>query len=435
MKIVVAGTGYVGLVAAVAFAEIGNNVTCVDVNKEKIEIMRQGISPIYEDGLEELMKKNHDRITYTDDYKAAYRDGDVIFIGVGTPEQEDGSANLTYVYDVCNQIIESINKDTVVVIKSTVPLGTNDKIDEYFKENIKNDIKVAVVSNPEFLAQGTAVQNTLYGPRIIVGIKDKWAEKVIDELYAPLTSEPYNQVLLKMNRTSAELTKYASNDFLALKISYINEIANICDLVNANITDVTKGMGLDERIGNKFLNAGIGYGGSCFPKDTKALYWKCKELGYEARLVKETIEVNKTQKIKLFNKAYKDFNGNFKNKKIAILGATFKPGTDDVREAPSIENIKLLNEYGAKVFVYDPVGLKNIKKIFKDSIEYVTSIEDALIDADICFIMTEWKEVKEFSLEKYEILMKNAVLYDGRNCYELEDVSKYNIKYTCIGRN
>ena len=434
MYIAVAGTGYVGLVAGVAFSEIGHNVTCVDVNEDKIKKMSEGVCPIYEPKLKELMIKNSNRLNYTTDYKTAYKNADVIFIGVGTPEQSDGSANLTYVYKVCEQIIESIESDKVVVIKSTVPVGTNDKIAFYFEEKLKNKFKVAVVSNPEFLAQGSAVHDTLYAPRIVVGVQDEWAEKIIDELYEPLTKEPYNQTILKMNRCSAEMTKYASNDFLALKISYINEIANLCEKLGANIEDVTKGMSYDSRIGNKFLKAGIGYGGSCFPKDTKALYWLSKKVGAETRLIRETIEVNKEQKIKLFTKAHEDFHGDFDEKKVAILGATFKPNTDDLREGPSIDNIRLLLGYGADVYIYDPVGLDNIKNIFGNRIKYCSNIDETIKDADICMIMTEWDEIKAYNIDLYLKLMKHPYVYDGRNCYEPKIMKEKGIHYISIGR-
>lgn len=435
MKISVAGTGYVGLVAGVAFSEIGHIVTCVDVDEKKIEEMKKGKCPIYEEGLEELMHKNQDSLTYTINYKKAYEEAEVIFIGVGTPEQSDGSANLTYVYKVCDQIVESVKKDTVVVIKSTVPIGTNNKIAKYFKEKLGDFPRIAVVSNPEFLAQGSAVHDTLYAPRIIVGVEDDWAEEIIFSMYKPLTIEPYNQVLLKMNRCSAEMTKYASNDFLALKISYINEIANLCEKTGANIEDVTKGMSYDARIGEKFLKVGIGYGGSCFPKDTKALHWLSKKVGAETRLIRETIEINKEQKIKLFTKAHELFNGDFTNKKISILGCTFKPGTDDLRESPAIDNIRLLLGYGAMISVYDPIGLKNLKKVFADRITYENNIDDCIRNASLCLIMTEWNEIKNYNLENYPIFMKTPLLLDGRNCYSLNDTNKVkDIIYNSIGR-
>jgi UDPglucose 6-dehydrogenase len=300
-KIAVAGTGYVGLVAGVCFAEIGHKVTCVDIDEQKVNIMKQGISPIYEDGLEELMKKNYaaGRIDYTTDYKSAYRDADAIFIGVGTPEQPDGSADLSYIATVARQIAESIEKDCLVVVKSTVPVGTNDKVEQFIKDFLINDVKVEVASNPEFLAQGSAVHDTLHAARIIIGTDSKWAEELLMKVY-----EPFNIPIVSVSRRSAEMIKYASNDFLALKISYMNDIANLCELVGADIQDVAMGMSFDERIGSKFLNAGIGFGGSCFPKDTKALEYLAKQNGYELRTIKAAIDVNNDQKTMLYKKAY-----------------------------------------------------------------------------------------------------------------------------------
>ena len=399
MKVTVAGTGYVGLVTGVCLAHIGHEVTCLDVVEEKIEMLKNGKSPIYEPDLEDLMLKNKDRLNFTTNYKKAYKDADVIFIGVGTPERIDGTANLDYVNEVARQISESIDKDTVVVIKSTVPIGTNDRIEEYLNGNIKNGIKVRVASNPEFLAEGTAVKDTLYASRIVIGTEDKIAEKVLKELYLPLTKKPYNVPLLSMDRRSAEMVKYASNDFLALKISYINEIANFCESVGANIKNVTLGMGYDPRIGNKFLNSGIGYGGSCFPKDTKALHWLSKSLDCELKTVKACIEVNKDQKLRLFHKLKNSLY--LKDLEVAILGVTFKPNTDDLRDAPSIDNVELLLEYGANVTVYDPIGLDNFKKRFKDRVNYASSINEAIKDKEAVMIMTEWKEIKEYDLNNY----------------------------------
>lgn len=434
MKIAVAGTGYVGLVTGVVLAEIGHHVTCVDVDKKKIELLKKCISPIYEEGLEDLMKKNKNKIIYTLDYKKAYKNAEVIFIGVGTPEKEDGSANLEYVYDVCKQITENIECDVIVVIKSTVPIGTNEEIEKYLNENKINDVNIDVVSNPEFLAQGTAVRDTFHAARIIVGAENKRAREVMEELYKPLTKDPYNVPYIVMNRCSAEMVKYASNNFLALKISYVNEIANFCEKVGANIEDVTKGMGYDSRIGNKFLRAGIGYGGSCFPKDTKALYYLSKEFGCEMNTVKATIEVNKLQKTKLFEMAKEDFGDSIKDKEVALLGLSFKPGTDDLREAPSIDIVNLLLDYDATVTVYDPVAMNNFKKLFGDKVKYSETVEDAIKEKDITFIVTEWPEIVNINLNKYEELMNTPIIYDGRNCYSLEEIKKTNIKYRSIGR-
>lgn len=430
MKIAVAGTGYVGLVAGVCFAEKGHNVICVDVDEKKVEMMKNGNSPIYEENLEELMAKNYNegRLDYTTDYKNAYKDADAIFIGVGTPEQEDGSANLSYVATVSRQIAENVEKDCLVVVKSTVPIGTNDKVEQFIKDSLVHDVKIEVASNPEFLAQGHAVRDTLEAKRIVIGTESKEAEKKLMEIY-----EPFNLPIVSVNRRSAEMIKYASNDFLALKISYMNDIANLCELVGADIEDVAKGMSYDPRIGASFLHAGIGYGGSCFPKDTKALKYIAKQHGYRLRTVEAAVDVNEEQKTKLFKKASErliTFNG----LKVAVLGLTFKAGTDDLREAPSISNIELLLKEGANIYAYDPVGMENTKKKFPTQINYVDNIEDALKDANVCFVFTEWDEIKLIKPEMYKKLMKTALVYDGRNIYNLEEMKKAKIEYYSIGR-
>ena len=441
MKVAVAGTGYVGLVTGVALSHIGHNVTCVDVDENKINLMRSGKSPIYEEDLEKLMNENKERLTYTTDYKSAYKDADVIIIGVGTPERNDGSANLDYVFSVAKQIAESIeNKEVVVVVKSTVPIGTNDEVEKILRDNVKNAVNVYVASNPEFLAQGTAVQDTLHASRIVVGVEDEKAKEIMTKLYMPLTKEPYNVPFLISNRRSAEMIKYASNDFLALKISYINEIANLCEALGADIEVVAEGMGYDSRIGNKFLKAGIGYGGSCFPKDTKALHWLSVSKGLELKTIKACIEVNKAQKIRLFDKIKSDFR-DLKGKNVAVLGLTFKPGTDDLREAPSIDNIELLLDFGANVRAFDPISIESFKKKISykleddgvtGTIEYFNSIDDAIKDADAVMIMTEWPVIKDYDISKYKKLMKTPFVYDGRNCYKLDDVK--DINYKSIGR-
>jgi len=436
MKIAVAGTGYVGLVAGVCFAEVGHQVICVDVDEKKVDMMKRGISPIYETDLEELMQKNNaaGRIDYTTDYKSAYKDPDAIFIGVGTPEQPDGSANLTYIATVARQIAETIEKDCLVVVKSTVPVGTNDKVEQFIKDFLVNDVRVEVASNPEFLAQGSAVYDTLHAQRIIIGTESKWAEDMLRKIY-----EPFNLPIVAVNRRSAEMIKYASNNFLALKISYMNDIANLCELVGANIQDVAKGMSYDERIGAKFLNAGIGYGGSCFPKDTKALDYLARQHGYELRTVRAAIDVNRDQKLLLYKKADNrliTFNG----LKVAVLGLTFKPGTDDLREAPSLDNVPLLLERGADVYAYDPVGADNFKRLYPEgkikngSIRYVGSPLHALEGANVCFIFTEWNQIKEVRPEVYKKLMRTPLVYDGRNIYDLEEMKNAGLEYYSIGR-
>ena len=428
MKIVVAGTGYVGLVTAVCLSEVGHEVTCVDVNEEKINTLKEGKSPIFEPGLEELMKKNESLLTYTLDSKNAYKKADVIFVGVGTPEKKDGSANLKYVYEVAKEIAESVEKDCVIVIKSTVPIGTNKKIEKFIKDNLKHKVNIEIVSNPEFLSQGTAVRDTLHAQRIVLGVPSKKAEEVMKKVY-----DGFNIPYVITNRESAEMIKYASNDFLALKISYVNEIANLCEIVGANIQDVTKGMGMDSRIGNKFLQAGIGYGGSCFPKDTKALSWLANFNDYEIKTIKAAIEVNENQKLKLIKKARKYYE-NFEGLTIAVLGLTFKPNTDDLREAPSLANIPILLDYGATIKAYDPIGEKNFKKFYPREITYCASMEETLKNADLCFIFTEWDFVKNFDITLYEKLMKKPIVIDGRNCYNLDEIRKTNITYDSIGR-
>ncbi|NRT70212.1 UDP-glucose dehydrogenase family protein [Clostridium beijerinckii] len=429
MKIVVAGTGYVGLVTGACLAEVGHNVTCVDINENKIQKMKQGILPIYEPGLDELLNKNNNngKLDFTTDYKNAYKDADLVFIGVGTPEREDGSANLDYVFNVCKQISDNIEKDCLVVVKSTVPIGTNDKVEAFIKENLKNKVNVEVASNPEFLAQGTAVLDTLYAKRIVIGVESKKAENILKEIY-----KPYNQPIVVTNRRSAEMIKYASNDFLALKISFINEIANFCEIVGADVEDVAKGMSFDPRIGDKFLKAGIGYGGSCFPKDTKALHWLANDNGYELKTIKATIEVNQNQKYKLFRLA-KQRVGSLKGLKVAVLGLTFKPGTDDLREAPSLPNVRRLLDEGAEVVAYDPVGEDNFKRIYPN-IKYVETPEETLEGANMAFIFTEWNQIKKVSPDQYIELMNNPILFDGRNCYKIDDMRNFEIDYYSVGR-
>ncbi|ARI76261.1 UDP-glucose dehydrogenase family protein [Halobacillus mangrovi] len=435
-KIAVAGTGYVGLVAGVCFAEKGHQVTCVDIDEEKVELMRSGVSPIFEEGLEELMQKNFEagRIDYTIDYRSAYKDADAVFLGVGTPEKPDGSADLSYIATVARQVAESVENDCLVVVKSTVPVGTNDKVEQFIQDFLVNDVKVEVASNPEFLAQGSAVHDTLYAERIIIGTESEWAENMLKKIY-----EPFHLPIVPVNRRSAEMIKYASNDFLALKISYMNDIANLCELVGADIQDVAEGMSFDERIGAKFLNAGIGFGGSCFPKDTQALDYLAKQNGYELQTVKAAIDVNKKQKTLLYKKASNrliTFNG----LKVAVLGLTFKPGTDDLREAPSLSNVPLLLEQGADIYAFDPVGADNFANLYPEgpigqgSITYVQKPQEALQDANVCFIFTEWGEVKGVTPDQYKKLMRTPLVYDGRNIYGVEDMKRAGVEYHSIGR-
>ncbi len=429
MKIAVAGTGYVGLVTGICLAEHGHPVTCVDVDQEKVAIMREGRPPIFEPGLDELMKKNMERLTFTTDYRAAYQGAKVIFIGVGTPEKRDGSANLSYVFAVADQIAQSITEECVVVIKSTVPIGTNDRVEDYLKEKLQGRVPVHVASNPEFLAQGTAVRDTLHASRIVIGVEDRFSEETLRAVY-----KDFDAPLIVTNRRSAEMIKYASNDFLALKISYINEIANLCEVIGADIEDVARGMSFDTRIGSQFLRAGIGYGGSCFPKDTKALNWLARFNDHEIKTVKAAIEVNENQKFLPVKKAARYFK-DLKGVQVAVLGLTFKPGTDDLREAPSLVTIPVLLDDGARIRAWDPVGVENFKKHLEGEITYCDTIEETLRDAELCLIFTEWPEVKAFDPAGFVKLMKTPVVIDGRNCYETAVIREIpGLLYDSIGR-
>lgn len=437
MNLVVAGTGYVGLVAGVCFAEKGHNVICVDTDEKKINEMKMGICPIFEKDLDTLMQRNFiaGRLHYTSNYQDAYRNPDAIFIGVGTPELPDGSADLSYIAKVSRQIAENLDKDCLVVVKSTVPVGTNDRVEQFIKDFIKRkDVKVEVASNPEFLAQGSAVNDTLHASRIVIGTESKEAEDKLKKIY-----EPFEIPIISVRRRSAEMIKYASNVFLALKISYMNEIANLCELVGANVEDVSRGMSYDSRIGADFLRAGVGYGGSCFPKDTNALNFMARQHGYSMQIVEAAVKVNGCQKLKLFEKANQRMI-TFQNLKVAVLGLAFKPGTDDLREAPSIENVKKLLEKGADVFAYDPVAIENFRKCFPEgkhgngSITYTKKIEEALKEANICFVFTEWNEIKAIQPSYYSILMQTALVYDGRNIYDLKEMKENGVEYYSIGR-
>ncbi len=433
-NIAVAGTGYVGLVTGVCLASKGHRVTCVDVDAQKIEMLSRGKSPIYEQDLEALMAQNKSRLHYTTDWEAAYKEADVILIGVGTPEKKDGSANLNYVFEVVRQIAAAITKDCVVAVKSTVPIGTNEKVEALLSAELKADVKVHVVSVPEFLAQGTAVRDTLHASRIVIGAEDPVAMQVMLDVY-----RDFDAPIVQADRKSAEMIKYASNDFLALKISYINEIANLCELVGADIEKVAEGMGLDDRIGPHFLRAGIGYGGSCFPKDTKALHWLASSNDYELKTIKATIAVNEQQKLRLVSKLRTEYNS-LKEKRIAVLGLTFKPGTDDLREAPSLVNVPLLLEERACVTVYDPVGQPAFKKRMEververaETISYVADPAAALSGADACLILTEWPQIKALEPDLFLEKMATPLVLDGRNCFDPVTWRAAGVDYRPIG--
>lgn len=427
-KIAVVGTGYVGLVTGVALSEIGHNVSCVDLDSKKVKRMKKGISPIYEPQLENLMNRNIElgRLDFTTDHKIAFEDAEVVYIAVGTPEKEDGTADLKYINAVCMDIANSITSKVIVVTKSTVPVGTNEYIQNLIAAN--TEIPFEVVSNPEFLREGSAVYDTFNGDRIIIGSNSKEAADVIEEINKPFGLEIY-----KTNLRSAEMIKYASNAFLATKISFINEIANISGELGANIEEVARGMGFDKRIGNSFLSAGIGYGGSCFPKDTKALVQIAGNVNHEFNLLKAVIEVNNKQQLLLVEKA-KEYYGSLRGKRIALLGLAFKPNTDDMREAPSIITAENLILEGAKVIAYDPIANENAKRFLPSQVEYADSVKEAIKDADTAFILTEWNEIKETSLNDFQCNLVDKVLFDGRNCFSIGEVEEANIDYYSIGR-
>lgn len=428
MDITVVGTGYVGLVTGVGLAHIGHTVTCLDIDTKKIEQLRQGVAPIYEPGLADMMKEaaKEKRLFFTSDAKQAYENAQVIFLAVGTPPNPDGSANLTYIARACEELASSIKQPVIVVTKSTVPVGTNDYIKKTILQHLQADIAVDVVSNPEFLREGAGVYDFFHGDRIVIGAECEETAAVIEEVYRPL-----NISVFKTDVKSAEMIKYASNAFLAAKISFINEISNICEKTNANIEDVAFGMGLDKRIGNQFLKAGIGYGGSCFPKDTKALVQIAGDVEHDFQLLKAVIEVNNKQQASLVKKAEQVMR--LDGKKVALLGLAFKPNTDDIREAPSLVIARQLLEAGAHVTAYDPQAIENAKALLPQ-VQYTENLDEALAFAEAAFLVTEWDSIKEYPLEKYVQLMKEPVLFDGRNCYSLEAAGQHEWDYYSIGR-
>ncbi|MBJ8024853.1 UDP-glucose dehydrogenase family protein [Bacillus cereus] len=430
MKIAIFGTGYVGLVTGVCLSDIGHEITCIDIDIKKVEKMKDGISPIYEPGLDKLMQKNikAGRLSFTTEYSEVLKNVDLIYIAVGTPQKEDGSANLQYIEQVALEIAGSIEKDMIIVTKSTVPVGTNDHLKDLIFRHLKFDVKINMVSNPEFLREGSAIQDSFHGDRIVIGADSEEIANIVQEV-----NKPFRTPIFKTTIRSAELIKYASNAFLATKISFINEISNICEKVNANVDDVAYGMGLDKRIGTQFLKAGIGYGGSCFPKDTHALVQIAGNVDYEFELLKSVIYVNNKQRSLLVQKAKKKL-GNLAGKQVAILGLAFKPNTDDIREAASIVIAQELVAMGALIKAYDPVAMNNAAQFLPSEVECMRSIDKTIQDADVTFIVTEWDEIKNYPLSKYVKLMKQANIFDGRNCYDLNEVRKFELYYSSIGR-
>lgn len=430
MKVAVLGTGYVGLSTGVCLAEIGHEVVCIDVDERKIDILKQGKSPIYEPGLEELLIKNSSegRLAFTTSHQQGLREADIIVIAVGTPQNDDGQADLSFLKQAAMDLAEHITRDCIIVVKSTVPVGTNELLKQLLLRQLQNNVEIKMVSNPEFLRQGSAIRDTMKADRIIIGSDDAGASEKIQEMYRPL-----NVPLLLTDVKSAEMIKYASNAFLATKISFINAIANLCESVGADVEDVSKGMGYDKRIGSAFLKAGIGYGGSCFPKDVKALLHTSMEQGIPFSLLEETIAINDHQQELLVRKAQKRL-GELKGKKIAMLGLSFKPETDDMREAPSIKIARALNASGAKVAAYDPVAASNARKVIGDIITYAESALEAAKGADALFIVTEWEEFRELDVEAILNVMKQRIIYDGRNCLEEKFQACPPIEYYPVGR-
>lgn len=431
MKITVAGTGYVGLVTGVCLAELGHHVTCIDIQSQKIEMLQSSLSPIYEPGLEPLLIKNqsNSQLNFTTNPHIAYAQAEIIFITVGTPEKEDGTADLQYIENVCLSIAEHIENDVIICTKSTVPVGTNEKIKQIINGNKLPYIHIDVISNPEFLREGSAIFDFYHGDRIVIGADNPEAVKVMEQLYLPLGIP-----LIKTDIKSAEMIKYASNAFLATKISFINEIAALCEKVGANIDEVSYGIGQDKRIGPHFLQAGIGYGGSCFPKDTKALAKLAGNVQHSFELLNAVIEVNNRQQSLPVLKA-KELFGSLLGKKVTVLGLPFKPKTDDIREAASLQIINgLLNE-SAIVTAYDPIAITNAKKVFGNQITYTDDIRDALMDSELAIIATEWDQIKSFPLHLYELYMKEAIIIDGRNCLPLHEMINHSIHYISIGRS
>lgn len=438
MKIAIVGTGYVGLVTGTCFAEMGVDVTCVDVQKEKIENLKKGIIPIYEPGLENMVHRNHEagRLNFTTDLTDVLDDVEIVFSAVGTPPDEDGSADLKYVIEVARTIGRHMNKYVLVVTKSTVPVGTAQKVKAAIQEELDKrgvEIPFDVASNPEFLKEGAAIKDFMSPDRVVVGVESEKAQKLMTKLYRPFLLNNFRVIFTDV--PSAEMIKYAANSMLATRISFMNDIANLCELVGADVNMVRKGIGSDSRIGSKFLYPGCGYGGSCFPKDVKALIKTAEKNGYTMRVLRAVEEVNEAQKSILFEKIMKRFDGNLQGKKVAIWGLAFKPDTDDMREAPSLVLIEKLLAAGATVSVYDPIAMEECKRRIGDIVTYAKDIYDAAFDADALMVVTEWKEFRLPSWAVLKRTMKQPILIDGRNIYDRHELAEQGFQYSCIGIN
>lgn len=437
MKVSVVGTGYVGLVTGTCFSETGLVVTCVDIDKKKIDGLKNGKVPIYEPGLEPMIKKNIEkgRLFFTTNLKESLEDADAVFIAVGTPPDENGSADLKHVLEVSREIGRLIDHYLVIVTKSTVPVGTAEKVRKTVRDEILKrgaDFEFDVASNPEFLKEGAAIQDFLRPDRIVIGTDSDRAKKTMERLYKPFLLN--NHPIYFMNIPSSELTKYTANSMLATKISFMNDIANLCEILGADINMVRKGIGSDSRIGNKFIYSGVGYGGSCFPKDVRALIRTANKKNYPLRILQAVEDVNHSQKEVIFNKIMKYFNENLKGKTIGLWGLSFKPQTNDMREAPSLVIIdKLLNE-GASVKAYDPAAMNEAKRILGDKVEFVNEQYEAILDADALVLITEWPEFRMLNFKILEKSLKNKVVFDGRNIYDLEEMEEHGFDYYAIGR-
>lgn len=431
MKLAIVGTGYVGLVTGVCLSEVGHDVTCIDVDQAKVEKMRGGVSPIYEPGLDELMVKNIEagRLHFTTSHEEGFRNAEAIYIAVGTPPKEDGTANLTYVEEVARSIAAHVTDYVVVVTKSTVPVGTNRRIKDMIAKGLEGRVPFDVVSNPEFLREGTAVHDAFKGDRIVIGSDNERAAALVEKI-----NEPFGIPIYHTDISSAEMIKYASNAFLATKISFINEISALCEKLGANVEDVAKGMGLDQRIGGQFLRAGIGYGGSCFPKDTKALVQIAGNVEHEFDLLKSVIQVNNKQQRLLVDKAKERFGGSLAGKTVALLGLAFKPHTDDMRESASIVISEQLVAEDVRVQAYDPIALEHAARLLPPEVALCPSLEQALEGADCVFIVTDWPEFKQLDLGLVKRLLKEPIIFDGRNCFSLDHAAEHYVEYHSIGR-
>lgn len=438
MKIAIVGTGYVGLVTGTCFAEVGMNVTCIDIDQNKIDNLHKGILPIYEPGLDEMVNRNVEkkRLHFSTNLAEAIQGAEVVFIAVGTPPDEDGSADLKYVLAVASSIGKHAQHPMVVVTKSTVPVGTAEKVRGALKEELlkrKSNLEIYVASNPEFLKEGAAIEDFMKPDRIVVGVDNPKAEELIRKLYKPFLMNGHP--IYFMDIPSAEMTKYAANAMLATKISFMNDIANLCEIMGADVNMVRKGIGSDTRIGTKFIYPGVGYGGSCFPKDVKALIKTANENKYNMRVLTAVEEVNENQKEVLFNKVKNHFKGDLKGKKFALWGLSFKPKTDDMREAPSLVIIEKLLKEGASVVAYDPVAMHEAQRMIGDTISYSLDMYDSLNNADALLIVTEWPEFRVPDFEEIGKRLNEKTLFDGRNIFDFQDMKKLGYNYYCVGIN